>query len=179
MGTGVRGANGRPTGNITYINPADLATYTIARSLPTFKDQRNTILTDQLNLRADFSTGAVGHALSAGLEFTREELDSYGQAATGGSSWPAANLYDPNWNVTGLNWAHNGADAHGKTTTSAIYLFDTLSFGESFLLTAGVRADHYKTDVWQQPHRHRAAQPDAGRVRYPAELEAGRAVQGG
>ncbi|WP_251278418.1 TonB-dependent receptor domain-containing protein, partial [Enterobacter hormaechei] len=65
---------------------------------------------------------------------------------TGGSSWPAANLYDPNWNVTGLNWAHNGADAHGKTTTSAIYLFDTLSFGESFLLTAGVRADHYKTE---------------------------------
>ena len=146
MGTGALGANGRPTGNIGYTNPADRSTYTIARSLPTFKDQRNTILTDQLNLRADFSTGAIGHALSAGLEFTREELDSYGQAATGGTSWPAANLYDPDWNVTGLTWAHNGADAHGKTTTSSAYLFDTLAFGDSFLLTAGVRADHYKTE---------------------------------
>lgn len=145
MGTGVRGANGRPTGNITYTNPADLSTYALARSLPAFKDQRNMILTDQLNLRADFATGNVGHALSTGLEFTREELDSLGQAATGNTAWPAANLYDPDWNVSGLSWAHNGADAHGKTTTSSAYLFDTQSFGESFKLTAGVRADHYKT----------------------------------
>ncbi|WMJ68154.1 catecholate siderophore receptor Fiu [Stenotrophomonas sp. 24(2023)] len=145
MGTGVRGANGRPTGNITYTNPADLSTYAIARSLPTFKDQRNTILTDQVNLRADFATGSVNHALSTGLEFTREELDSFGQAVTGNTAWPAANLYDPDWNVSGLTWAHNGADAHGRTTTSSAYLFDTLSFGDSFKLTAGVRADHYKT----------------------------------
>ncbi|MEP6907090.1 MAG: TonB-dependent receptor, partial [Pseudoxanthomonas sp.] len=38
------------------------------------------------------------------------------------------------------------ADAHGKTTTSSAYVFDTLTFGESFLLTAGLRADHYKTE---------------------------------
>ena len=133
-------------GEIVWTDPADLSTYTVKRGLPTFKDQRNTILTDQLNLRADFNTGSVGHALSTGLEFTREELDSYGQAATGGTTWPAANLYNPDWNVGGLTWAHNGADAHGKTTTSSAYLFDTLSFGESFLLTAGVRADHYKTE---------------------------------
>ncbi len=146
MGTGTRGGNGAPTGNIRFTNPADLSTYTIARSLPTFKDQRNTILTDQLNLRADFRTGAIGHNLTTGLEFTREELDSYGQAATNGTTWSAANLYAPDWNATGLTWAHNGADGHGKTTTSSAYLFDTLSIGESLLITAGLRADHYKTE---------------------------------
>src|SRR5690606_21091281 len=109
-------------------------------------DQRNTLLTDQLNLRADFSTGHIVHNLSTGLEFTREEMDSFGQAVTAGSAWPAASLYDPDWNVGGLDWAHNGADAHGKTTTSSLYVFDTLHFGDSFLLTAGVRADHYDTD---------------------------------
>ncbi|WP_313217474.1 catecholate siderophore receptor Fiu [Stenotrophomonas sp.] len=146
MGTGTRSANGAPTGNIRFTNPADPATYTIARSLPTFKDQQNTILTDQLNLRADITTGAIVHNLSAGLEFTREELKSFGQAATGGTTWSPANLYAPDWNATGLTWAHNGADSHGKTTTSSIYLFDTLNLGESLLVTAGLRADHYSTE---------------------------------
>ena len=146
MGTGTRGANGAPTGNIRFTNPADPASYTIARSLPTFKDQQNTILTDQLNLRADLTTGAIVHNLSAGLEFTREELKSFGQAATGGTTWSPANLYAPDWNATGLTWAHNGADSHGKTTTSSIYLFDTLNLGESLLVTAGLRADHYTTE---------------------------------
>ncbi|MET4679531.1 catecholate siderophore receptor Fiu [Stenotrophomonas rhizophila] len=146
MGTGTRGANGAPTGNIRFTNPADPASYTIARSLPTFKDQQNTILTDQLNLRADLTTGAIVHNLSAGLEFTREELKSFGQAATGGTTWSPANLYAPDWNATGLTWAHNGADSHGKTTTSSVYLFDTLNFGDSLLVTAGLRADHYTTE---------------------------------
>lgn len=146
MGTGTRGANGAPAGNIRFTNPADPASYTIARSLPTFKDQQNTILTDQLNLRADLTTGAIVHNLSAGLEFTREELKSFGQAATGGTTWSPANLYAPDWNATGLTWAHNGADSHGKTTTSSVYLFDTLNFGDSLLVTAGLRADHYTTE---------------------------------
>ncbi len=146
MGTGTRGANGAPTGNIRYTDRNNLDTYTIARSLPTFKDQQNTILTDQLNLRADFNTGAIAHNLSTGLEFTREELKTFGQAATNGTTWSAANLYNPDWNATGLTWAHNGADTRGKTTTSSVYLFDTLHFTESFLVTAGLRADHYKTE---------------------------------
>jgi catecholate siderophore receptor len=146
MGTGTLGANGAPTGNIRYSDRNNLDTYTIARSLPTFKDQQNTILTDQLNLRADFTTGAIVHNLSTGLEFTREELRSFGQAATNGTTWSPANLYNPDWNATGLTWAHNGADSVGKTTTSSVYLFDTLHFTDSFLVTAGLRADHYKTE---------------------------------
>ncbi|MFG3447250.1 catecholate siderophore receptor Fiu [Stenotrophomonas sp. NPDC047960] len=146
MGTGTRGANGAPSGNIRYTDRNNLDTYTIARSLPTFKDQQNTILTDQLNLRADFSTGSIVHNLSTGVEFTREELKSFGQAATNGTTWSPANLYTPDWNATGLTWAHNGADSRGKTTTSSVYLFDTLNFTDSFLVTAGLRADHYKTE---------------------------------
>lgn len=140
MGTG--GA----TANIKYTDINDLSTYTLARSLPTYKDQENTILTDQVNLRADFNTGAVVHNLSTGLEFTREEQKGHGLAATSGTAWTPANLYNPDWNATGLTWARNGADNEGKTTTYSAYLFDTLKFGEQFLVTAGVRVDHYKTD---------------------------------
>jgi len=137
---------GGPAGNITYTDPDDLSTYYIARSLPTFKDQTNTILTDQLNLRADFTTGSVQHNLSTGLEFAREELESRGLGATGGTTWPPANLYDPDWNVDGLTWAHNGAGSRGETTTWSAYLFDTLEFGERFLLTGGLRLDRYSTE---------------------------------
>lgn len=133
-------------GEIAWTDPADLSTYTVKRGLPTFKDQRNEILTDQLNLRADFATGGVQHFVSAGVEFSREEFDFFGQAATGGSAWTSANLYGPDWNAIGLTWAHNGADRHGKTITVSAYAFDTLKFGDNFLLTAGLRADRYKTE---------------------------------
>lgn len=144
MGTGF--TNAGVAGNIGWTDPNDLSTYTIKRSSPTFKDQRNEILTNQLNLRADFATGGVQHFVSTGVEFAREQYDFYGQAATGGSAWTPANLYDPDWNATGLAWAHNGADRYGKTTTVSAYAFDTLKFGDSFLLTAGLRADRYKID---------------------------------
>ncbi|KAF1711178.1 TonB-dependent siderophore receptor [Pseudoxanthomonas kalamensis DSM 18571] len=137
---------GGATGNVQASDPDDLSTYTVNRSLPTFKDQTNTIVTDQLNLRADFATGGVEHNLSTGLEFTREELETRGQGASNGSSWPAASLYDPDWDVTGLTWAHTGAHSRGRTTTWSAYLFDTLKFGERFLLTAGLRLDRYDTE---------------------------------
>ncbi len=139
------GANTRlPVGADTN----DLSAYTLTRGNPTFKDQENTILTDQLNLRVDFAAGSVQHNLSTGLEFTREEQKLRGQAATNGSVWTPANLYDPDINATGLTWAHNGADSEGKTTTSSVYLFDTLKFSESFLITAGLRLDDYTTDYF-------------------------------
>ena len=132
--------------NTVFTDVNDLSTYAIRRSNPTFKDQQNTILTDQLNLRADFQTGAVEHNLSTGLEFAREEQDALTLAATNATAWPVANLYNPDWNVNGLTWAPNGASAAGSTTTSSAYLFDTLSFGPAFLLTAGLRVDHYTTE---------------------------------
>jgi catecholate siderophore receptor len=132
--------------NTSCANPADLSTCTVLRSLPTLKAVENKILTDQLNLRADFATGSVLHNLSTGLEFAREEQVSPTVTVTNGTSWPAANLYDPDWNVTGLTWARNGARSRGKTDTTSAYLFDTLKFGEKFLLTAGLRFDRYTTD---------------------------------
>lgn len=144
MSTGGNASNPL-AGNIKWTNINDLSTYTLARSLSTTKDQENSILADQLNLRADFATGSVQHNLSTGLEWAREEQDTRSYAATG--TRPPASLYNPNWNDAGnLVIAHNGASTHGKTDTTSLYLFDTLNFGESFLLTAGLRADHYTTD---------------------------------
>ena len=145
MSTGGTVAN-PAAGNIHWTNPNDLSTYTMNRSLPTFKDQRNSLLANQLNLGADFATGSVEHALSAGLEWTRETQDFLSQAASNGSSWTPANLYNPDWHATGLTSHYTGAGTHGKTTTTSLYVFDTMTFSEQFLITGGVRADRYKTE---------------------------------
>jgi catecholate siderophore receptor len=142
-------STGGTAGNITHPGGDALSDYVMRRSNLTFKDEQNKILTDQLNLRADFSTGRVQHNLSTGLELTREEYESHPLAALNGTDWQNANLvnlYNPSVETTPLAWAHTGAASHGKTTTESLYVFDTLKFTENFLVTAGLRADHYKTE---------------------------------
>src|SRR5690606_31189572 len=144
MSTGAVDTDGNPTGNISWTNADDLSSYTLARSLNTFKDIENSILTDQLNLRIDFATGSVQHNLSTGVELTREEQISYGTSSTG--SRPVASLYNPDWNDTGdLSGVRSGANSEGQTDTLSLYVFDTLKFSEQFLVTGGVRADRYET----------------------------------
>src|SRR5690606_26173938 len=134
MSTGAIDDNGNPTGNIKWTNADDLSTYTLARSINTFKDIENAIVTDQLNLGIDFNTGNIEHNISTGIELTREERTSYGVTSTG--SRPAANLFQPNWNEVGnLMGARNGANSEGQTDTVSLYAFDTLKFGEQFLIT--------------------------------------------
>jgi catecholate siderophore receptor len=133
------------TANVSAADPADLSTYTLARSLSTFRDVTNRILTDQLNLRADFDTGSIEHNLSIGVEITSEKQVDYGRGSTG--ERPPANLYNPDWNDVGtLSDFRSGAVATGKTDTQAFYLFDTAKFfNDTLLVTGGVRIDHYKT----------------------------------
>lgn len=145
MSTGGVDGNGNPTGNIRWTDINDFSTYTLARGTNTFKDIKNEILTDQLNLRIDFATGGIEHNLSTGVELTREKQITYGIATTG--SRPAASLYNPDWNDTGdLTSSRSGADSEGQTDTVSIYAFDTVKFSEQFLITGGVRADRYKTE---------------------------------
>ncbi len=131
-----------------FITPdlADPSTWQLARSLPTFKDQRNEILANQTNLSLRLGKGTdVEHDLDIGVEFTREELHTRGQSAIGDSAWPFANLYDPDPDVSGLEWAHDGTRGDGRTNTAALYLFDTLHIGQRWQLNGGLRADRYTT----------------------------------
>lgn len=133
--------------NLSTPDLADPSTWTIARSNPTFKDQTNRILTNQTNLTTNFTTGAIRHDLSTGVELTREEIGTGGTGALDGSSWTAANLYAPDPDAaSGLVIGDTGAWGRGRTDTAAAYLFDTLHFGKRWLVTAGARVDHYSTD---------------------------------
>ncbi|AWV06593.1 catecholate siderophore receptor Fiu [Marilutibacter maris] len=132
--------------NITTPDLADPSGWTITRNLPTFKDQRYTIATNQTSLTGSFRTGAVEHDFSTGIELIREEVDNDGIGALDGTTWPDADLYDPSPNVGGLRWGRTGADSDGRTDTVAVYFFDTLKFGERWQLNGGLRFDRYDTE---------------------------------
>ncbi|KRG67998.1 catecholate siderophore receptor Fiu [Pseudoxanthomonas dokdonensis] len=130
----------------TIPDPDDIDSWTFARSLPTFKNQQNTIITNQFNITALFDTGRVEHSLSSGVELTREKLETTGMAALDGSTWPDVNLYHPDPDVSGLVWGPTGAHSEGQTDTASIYAFDTMKFNEFFELNAGLRLERYETE---------------------------------
>jgi len=134
------------TANLLTPDPTDPSTWTVARSLPTFKHQSNRIATNQTNVTATVESGSITQNISTGIELSNEEARTVGEAALTGSTWPAANLYHPYSDVGGLRYADNGAESGGKTNTAAAYFFDTVKFGEKWQVNAGVRFDHYKTD---------------------------------
>jgi len=137
-------------------NPNNPASWTVTRNLPTNKDQVTTVFANQTNVSAKFTTGGLSHTMNAGLELMSESQKNsnyYGQgfASVGTSyapagSWPAANLYNPDPNVSGYNRIANGTGNKGTTDTVGAYVFDTLKFNEQWSVTGGLRYDHYSTD---------------------------------
>ena len=124
---------------------ADRSTWTITRNLPTFKDQRNTILTNQTHLNLALDAGGLRHDISTGLELIREDLQTLGMGAVAGTAWPDANLYNPDPTATGLLREYTGARGDGRTDTVAVYAFDTLTFNDRWQLNGGIRVDDYTT----------------------------------
>jgi catecholate siderophore receptor len=125
--------------------PSDPSTYTLVRTRQT-KDQSNTILTNQTNLTSEFETAGMKHTAVGGLELTQEKQQVSGYYSASLGTMSPANLYNPNPAdpVTGYNPSRSGVDTSGTMNTVSLYGFDTLKLNDRWLLSAGVRVDHYK-----------------------------------
>ncbi|MBW8850856.1 MAG: TonB-dependent receptor [Xanthomonadales bacterium] len=124
------------------------------------RDTRNTLAIGQTDLTARFSTGAVRHALVGGLSFSTEsfELDTGGMFfnADGsplpntGAGYPLQTFRNPAnvWRGP-LNYFRSGR-TEGDLDTVSAYLFDTLKFGERWMLNLGARHDRNRgaTKTW-------------------------------
>lgn len=128
--------------NITAPNPNDVGSWRWSR-LANTKDISNRILTNQTNITSKFATGSVGHDVSAGIEFTRENQTTYGVNAL---TPPAVNIYHPISSISIGGLDRNGANANGQTDTFGIYAFDTLAITPDFELNGGIRLDNYHTE---------------------------------
>jgi catecholate siderophore receptor len=136
------------------------STWTVSRTQQlTFQD--NTLLTNQTNLNLRFNTGFVAHDLASGIELIKEEQGSMGWTGFGvlpaylnggtATALPNANLYNPDAYfsyASPYNPVKTGAYTDGSTKTYAGYVFDTLKFGERWLVTAGGRYEHYDTGYY-------------------------------
>jgi catecholate siderophore receptor len=104
-------------------------------------DTENKIMTNQTSLVTEFNTGTLQHTLSTGVEFTREDMKTFGWtgAITGTSS-----LYNPSGTVHSTLTRNKAADTKGRMDTSSIFAFDTVQLSPKFSVNAGIRLDHYK-----------------------------------
>lgn len=112
----------------------------------------NTILSNQTNLRFDVNTGPVAHALTGGLELSRETADNPIWAVVpNGVANPSylVSIYSPDTHPSSLlNYAPHktGSATDTKIDTGAIYAFDTAKIGSKWELSGGLRLEHYDLD---------------------------------
>ncbi|MDZ4080705.1 MULTISPECIES: catecholate siderophore receptor Fiu [Hydrocarboniphaga] len=136
-----------PPNGLTLRNPEDM---TVTRSIQA-TGRVNEIMTNQTNLTGTFKTGIVEHSLGGGVEFIyeRQYTPSYGLAP--GTTQPTevttANLYNPDRNVTRLDYAKTGGYTDGQTITTAAYLFDTLHITDRWLINGSLRWERYETET--------------------------------
>ena len=121
------------------------------------RDTENFIAHSQTDLTASFGTGSVEHHLVAGVSFSKEEfeLDSGsgfrnadGTAlADNNANYPLQRLDDP-YNIwTGPTHYVRTGRSEGSMNNQAVYVFDTLKFGERWLLNLGARYEHNEGDT--------------------------------
>lgn len=112
-------------------------------------------------------TGAVEHSFALGLELSKEKSDVRSAAVQNGGTCTSASMWCASLNQPDGSQAWTGtytlpAQASvNKIDTIALYGFDTLKLNEQWLVSAGLRMDHYKLQ---------ASGPKGGRApnNYPA-----------
>nr|WP_208408701.1 TonB-dependent receptor [Sphingomonas vulcanisoli] len=129
-------------------------------------------LADAIDLTAKFKTGIARHSIAAGLEYNQETArrGTY-VLATGSTISPRCNtttiaryyctsVFNPNPDDPWVNYTSdtstvttpivkspNYADTTTKGTTKAAYAFDSIEFGEKFILNLGLRYDNFRSSV--------------------------------
>ncbi|MFN3583981.1 TonB-dependent receptor [Phenylobacterium sp.] len=115
-----------------------------------------------LDAYGKFDTGFIGHSYDVGLELSREQNRNaaYVVYTTAGAACPAGfsgasnstgvgdctRLFAPNPDDPWQGTITRPTPSRNITKTVGVYAFDTLSFGEKWLLNLGVRHDSYKVD---------------------------------
>lgn len=112
-------------------------------------------LANVTDLYGSFQTGAIKHNFDIGLELSTEENRnaSYVITTTGGTACPApltgfdcTLVYDPNPSDPWTGSIARGAVTENTTDTVAVYAFDSMEFGEKWLLNLGLRYDDYSVE---------------------------------
>jgi catecholate siderophore receptor len=134
----------------------------IRRTDTKYQDRVDRIFANQTNLTFDFATGAIRHAVVAGLELSREQSTSYAGAdrcvpADGsvppvsvcpGGRPPVTDLHDPDPDAAYTPEIYRtGASGRAVADDVALYAFDTVQLGERWEVSAGARRERFDVGV--------------------------------
>ncbi len=111
-----------------------------------FYSRINKSISNLTNLSSKFETGSVSHSVAIGVELTSEKSDAdrlAGAAPAPGST----NLFNPNPDRVGAAPFVVNEIAKAKVNTFAFYLNDTISFGEKFQISGGIRGEAYDVEI--------------------------------
>jgi catecholate siderophore receptor len=115
------------------------------------RDTKDSLDALQLDLIGRYETGNIRHDVVSGIEFAEEAFKRYNfvdLVDDNLDSTPALNtLGNPNPRLpfTG-RYGRDGTSTLAEGDTSAIYAFDTMTFGPSWQLTLGLRWDRFESD---------------------------------
>lgn len=137
------------------------ASYYISGPRGYYRDTHNKQFAHDTNLTVKFKTGFIDHAVVGGIGFSREDYTittgGYLYNADGSSAGSSItnplymNVYSPDNFWHGPTNFRKTAYAEGDLNVYSAYLFDTLKFGEQWLLNLGVRNDYtdgqYRSDT--------------------------------
>ncbi|WP_221030739.1 TonB-dependent receptor [Actomonas aquatica] len=106
------------------------------------RDQTNEIFANQTHLNAELRTGAINHAISAGVEYAKEKERNYARAEADGTVLPETDLLNPNTrDPYNGNITRTGAYGQGEGETVSFYAFDNVFAGQQWQVFAGARYD--------------------------------------
>ncbi len=109
------------------------------------RDQTDEVFSNQTHLNTELTTGPVNHALSAGIEITRETEKNYTRVEDPNTVLPDTDVYSPNPDdAYNGNITRNGAYTRGQGDTVSLYAFDNLFAGQQWQVVAGLRYDHFE-----------------------------------
>lgn len=132
--------------------PSYSATTGLASRGRSINDRETEIWSNLTNLTLNFSTGSLAHALSSGLELTREQ--AYSPAWTGAGAVAGTDLAHPELHpafTTARAPARTGAYTDARTDTAAVYVFDTARLSSRWHVNLGLRGEKYETDYLSVP----------------------------
>ena len=135
--------------NFTVIDPVNNTTNIFSDRVINRQLQRREMEVDnfanQTDVRMDFATGPVDHALVTGLELAAERQDNRNSAHS--DIRLRTDIFNPNPNDRPFDPIPEitGIPNKAKADTVAVYAFDDIALTENWLLSGGLRFDHVET----------------------------------
>ncbi len=119
---------------------------TINRQLQS-RDQTDTILANQTDLKARFDTGEIPHDLLTGFEYDRETSVNYARTQLPPNATPTTDLFNPDpYDPFNGTIVRTGVKADTTSDTYSLYAFDTMKLGEQWELNGGLRWDYFNVN---------------------------------